>query len=218
MNIYEKLSAIQTEIKAPKNLYNKFGKYYYRNAESICEAVKPFLTKTKTALTLNDEIVVVNEKSYVRSIAKLIDTESNDVIEVAAYARESEGKNGMDSSQATGSTSSYARKYALNGLFLLDDTKDADSDEKHIEDEEKAKVQVQEQEQAKNADTLPKSEEDCKEPATKEQLKRMQELINKAESPTDKQKQILDYYKSKTLAGLTQAQAQAVIITLSKKA
>ncbi|MBQ0089297.1 MAG: ERF family protein [Prevotellaceae bacterium] len=210
MGIIEKLMSIQTKIKAPKNLYNKFGKYYYRNAEGICEAVKPYLDDNKCALKLDDEIVEVAGRVYVRATATLIDCESLEDINAVAYAREGEGKNGMDASQVTGSTSSYARKYALNALFLLDDTKDDDSEENHIEKEAKKELEP------KNADTLPKSEEDCSKPCTKEQLKKMQELVNQAESPTDKQRQILGYYKASNFRELTQAQAQVIINTLSK--
>lgn len=129
MSITEKLMRIQTEIKAPKNLYNSFGKYKYRNAEGICEAVKPFLQKEKCALTLEDEIIEVGGRVYVKAIATLTDCESDSFFTTTAFARESLEKKGMDDSQITGTASSYARKYALNGLFLLDDTKDADTDE-----------------------------------------------------------------------------------------
>jgi len=125
----EKLMRIQTEIKAPKNLYNKFGKYYYRNAEGICEAVKPYLEKENCSLRLTDQIVEVGTRIYVKATAILQNNEDNEVIYTEAFARESAEKKGMDDSQITGTASSYARKYALNGLFLLDDTKDADSDE-----------------------------------------------------------------------------------------
>ena len=129
MGINEKLMRIQTHIKAPKNLYNKFGEYYYRNAESICEAVKPFLEQEKCTLQLGDEIVLVGDRFYVKATAVLQDCESDECVVVSAYAREAESKPKMDNSQVTGSCSSYARKYALNGMFLLDDTKDADTDE-----------------------------------------------------------------------------------------
>lgn len=129
LTINDKLSAIQTKIKAPKNLYNSFGKYNYRNAESILEAVKPYLESLNLFLVINDSIVMVGERYYVRATATLADCETGESIEVSAYARETEEKKGMDGSQVTGATSSYARKYALNGLFLLDDTKDADTDE-----------------------------------------------------------------------------------------
>lgn len=131
--IDEKLMRIQTKIKAPKNLYNSFGKYKYRNAESICEAVKPFLVEEKCSLTLEDDIVEVGGRVYVKATATLYDSESQDgeAVCVTAFAREAENKKGMDDSQITGTASSYARKYALNGMFLLDDTKDADTDEYH---------------------------------------------------------------------------------------
>ena len=134
----DKLLAIQSELKAPKNLYNKFGGYNYRNAEGILEAVKPLLKKYGATLVISDEIVEVGGRIYVKSSAILRDVDSSfknaidaDALGVTAYAREPESKKGMDESQITGSTSSYARKYALNGLFLLDDTKDADTDEYH---------------------------------------------------------------------------------------
>lgn len=131
MGINEKLMRIQTQIKAPKNLYNSFGKYKYRNAEGICEAVKPFLEKENVSLILLDDIMAVGNRIYVKAIARLTDNENGESVEVSAFARESETKKGMDDSQITGTASSYARKYALNGLFLLDDTKDADTDEYH---------------------------------------------------------------------------------------
>ena len=131
MGINEKLMRIQTQIKAPKNLYNSFGKYNYRNAESICEAVKPFLEKENVSLILVDDMVAIGNRYYLKATARLLDNENNESIEVSAFAREPEQKKGMDESQITGTASSYARKYALNGLFLLDDTKDADTDEYH---------------------------------------------------------------------------------------
>lgn len=129
MTLGEKLSKIQQEMKAPKNLYNSFGKYNYRNAESILEAFKPFEEKYKVYMTVSDSVEQIGERVYIRATAKLCDCESTENIEAKAYARESLEKKGMDDSQITGTASSYARKYALNGLFLLDDTKDADTDE-----------------------------------------------------------------------------------------
>lgn len=141
----EKLMKIQTELKAPKNLYNSFGKYKYRNAEGICEAVKPFLKEYGCALILSDTICEVGGRIYVKATAELIDYESGADFKVSAYAREPESKKGMDDSQITGTASSYARKYALNGLFLLDDTKDADTDENHVETQNRAKKDVEKQ-------------------------------------------------------------------------
>ena len=134
-SLRNKLSAIQTELKAPKNLRNTFGGYNYRNAEGILEAFKPYEAKYKVTLVLTDEVVIVGERVYVKAEARLCDCESDAIFTVTAYAREPESKKGMDESQITGAASSYARKYALNGLFLLDDTKDADSDEYQRESE-----------------------------------------------------------------------------------
>jgi hypothetical protein len=127
-----KLVKIQAELKAPKNQVNAFGKYKYRSAEDIIEAVKPILFKYETALLISDEIVQVADRVYVKATAMLID-EANEEIPVKVYgwAREEEVKKGMDAAQITGSASSYARKYALNGLFAIDDTKDADSTNDH---------------------------------------------------------------------------------------
>ena len=129
MNIYEKLMNIQKELKAPKGQYNSFGKYKYRSCEDILESVKPLLEKYKVTIILTDKLEQIGERYYIRAKAILIDTESNNSIENTAYAREEETKKGMDGSQITGTSSSYARKYALNGLLLIDDTKDADTDE-----------------------------------------------------------------------------------------
>jgi len=117
------LNKIQRGMKAPKNQKNTFGNYNYRSCEDILEAVKPFLDKA--IITLNDEIVVIGARFYVKATATI--TEGDKSVSVSAYARESEEKKGMDSAQITGAASSYARKYALNGLFCIDDTKDADA-------------------------------------------------------------------------------------------
>lgn len=130
-NIREKLMTIQSELKAPKGQYNNFGKYRYRSLEDIMEAVKPLLKENKCVLTVQDEIEAVSNRVYVTVYAKLLDCESDEEIIVTASARESENKKGMDDSQVTGATSSYARKYALNGLFAIDDTKDADATNDH---------------------------------------------------------------------------------------
>lgn len=137
MTIYQKLAEIQSTMKAPKNLYNKFGKYNYRNAEGILEAFKPYGAKHKVMLLVTDEIRMVGDRFYVRAEAKLIDLESETSISAFGFAREAESKAGMDEAQITGSASSYARKYALNGLLLLDDTKDPDTDEYHEQTHQK---------------------------------------------------------------------------------
>lgn len=134
MNIYEKLSNIQNELKCNKNQFNKFGGYKYRSCEDILEAVKPICKKYKATLVLSDKLENIGERYYIKATASLIDIEDTKgdgiaCIENTAYAREEENKKGMDGSQITGTASSYARKYALNGLFNIDDTKDADTDE-----------------------------------------------------------------------------------------
>lgn len=127
--VCDKLLAIQMELKAPKNQYNSFGKYHYRSCEDILEAVKPLCQKHNLLLTLADAIVEIGGRVYVRATATVVDNDSvnsEGYVSVNAYAREDENKKGMDGAQVTGSTSSYARKYALNGLFLIDDNKDSD--------------------------------------------------------------------------------------------
>lgn len=124
------LVKIQAELKAPKNQTNAFGKYKYRSAEDIVEAVKPILSKYGTALVITDEVVQVGDRVYVKATATLLDDTDN-TISVSGWAREEEVKKGMDSAQITGSASSYARKYALNGLFAIDDTKDSDATNNH---------------------------------------------------------------------------------------
>ena len=129
LNIYGKLAAIQRELKAPKGQYNSFAKYNYRSCEDILEAVKPLCIKNNATLILNDTVREISGRFYVVATATLADQESDGVVEANAYAREPQDKKGMDDSQITGMASSYARKYALNGLFCIDDTKDADTDE-----------------------------------------------------------------------------------------
>ena len=126
MNLFK----IQNELKAPKGQTNNFGKYKYRSAEDIIEAVKPILNKYKTALVVSDEVVQVGDRIYIKATATLLDNTDNH-ISVNGWAREEEVKKGMDAAQITGSASSYARKYALNGLFAIDDTKDADATNDH---------------------------------------------------------------------------------------
>lgn len=129
MTIYEKLGAIQQALKAPKDLENKFGGYRYRSAESILEAVKPLLSEHKCVLLLKDGLESIEGRVYIKATAQFFDVESEKPyigIEVTAFAREEETKKGMDASQVTGAASSYARKYALNGLFCIDDNKDSD--------------------------------------------------------------------------------------------
>jgi hypothetical protein len=124
MKIQQALATIQKELKAPKGQYNAFGKYAYRSCEDILTALKKLLEQTETVLILNDEVVNIGSRYYVKATATLSNGE--ETISATAYAREEEIKKGMDGSQITGASSSYARKYALNGLFGIDDTKDSD--------------------------------------------------------------------------------------------
>lgn len=136
-----KLMLIQASLKAPKNQRNAFGNYNYRSCEDILEAVKPLLYDTQTTLTISDEMVAVWDRIYVKATATLKDAETWEVIESnTAYAREEETKKGMDAAQITGSSSSYARKYALNGLFCIDDVKDPDATNTHWKETKKAET------------------------------------------------------------------------------
>nr|BDD47334.1 hypothetical protein 4 [Halomonadaceae bacterium] len=130
--IHEKLSQIQNKLNAPKGQYNSFGKYNYRNCEDILQALKPILSEHKCHVSLSDEVVMVGNRFYIKATATITDSENNS-FSTTAFAREAESKKGMDESQVTGSTSSYARKYALNGLFAIDDNKDADTLNNHAD-------------------------------------------------------------------------------------
>jgi hypothetical protein len=131
MEIYEKLNKIQSELKAPKGQYNKFGKYSYRSCEDILEALKPHLLKYGCVVTLTDDMQLIGDRYYLKATATITDAESGKSVSNIALAREDKERAGMSESQITGTASSYARKYALNGLFLIDDTKDADTDAYH---------------------------------------------------------------------------------------
>lgn len=139
-SIHQKLIEMQTTLKAPKELENKFGNYKYRSCESILEAVKPLLKAHSLYLTITDEILNIGERYYIKATVTL--TDGQEKIETTALAREAETKKGMDDSQITGATSSYARKYALNGLFCIDDNKDADDLNKHGKEEVKEKKET----------------------------------------------------------------------------
>ena len=130
-NVREKLAAVQKVLKAPKNQYNSFGKYSYRSCEDILEAAKPLCIENGLILTISDDIVAVGERYYIKATAAVTDVQDGEKVECSGIAREAEERKGMDSSQVTGSTSSYARKYALNGLFSIDDAKDADATNDH---------------------------------------------------------------------------------------
>ena len=191
----EALQKIQSELKAPKGQYNNFGKYAYRSAEDILEAVKPLLKKYKAELVLSDDIVEVGGRIYVKATA-LLNADGEKAV-VNAYAREPEQKKGMDESQITGTASSYARKYALNGLFLIDDTKDADTDEyKNTQNNSPAHTSKPAASKAKNFDPNKKINA-----ATVEAL---EELIAKTNSDRDA---MLGFYGIDKLEDMTNAMA-----------
>ena len=134
MNVYEKLMTVQTKLRAPKGQYNSFGKYSYRSCEDILEALKPLLAEVGAIVNISDEVKLIGDRFYVEATAMFLDCETGDSVVARASAREDETKKGMDLAQVTGSVSSYARKYALNGLFAIDDNKDSDATNTHNKD------------------------------------------------------------------------------------
>lgn len=138
LTFLERVLKVQTELKAPKGQFNKFGGYAYRSCEDILEAAKPLLAKYNLILFIGDEVVEIGGRIYVKASATIMDSDGNKIMNYA-YAREEETKKGMDGSQITGASSSYARKYALNGLFLIDDTKDSDATNTHGKDDKEQK-------------------------------------------------------------------------------
>lgn len=191
----EALIKIQSELNAPKNLYNSFGKYSYRSCESILEAVKPLLLKYDAGLTITDEIVLIGDRYYVQ--AKAIFTKGEDIEIVTAYAREPEAKKGMDESQITGTASSYARKYALNGLFCIDDNKDADTDENRNERDARAS----------------RNEEANDPKVTEKEVKMMTDMAKEVGVSIEA---ILERYRVMSLADLRMKQYVTVIQDLEK--
>lgn len=153
MNIYEKINKIQVELKAPKSQRNNFGNYNFRNCEDILEALKPLLLREKIIIQLSDDLVQIGDRFYIKATATLIDVESGEKHSTTAFAREELSKKGMDGSQITGASSSYARKYALNGLLAIDDTKDSDTTNTHNNNDSKnQKKQVSTEEKRKNGE------------------------------------------------------------------
>lgn len=133
-NVYQKLMRVQSKLKAPKNQFNKFGNYSYRSCEDILEGLKPLLKEVGAVLIINDEVVNIANRFYIKATASFISIDDGEKIISSALAREEEERVKFDPAQLTGSVSSYARKYALNGLFAIDDTKDSDSTNKHEKD------------------------------------------------------------------------------------
>lgn len=209
MNLVEKLAAVQYEMKAPKNLTNKFGGYNYRNAEGILEAFKPYEKKYGVALIVGDEIIEVGGRIYVKATATFMDTETTETFSNTAFARESEDKKGMDAAQITGAASSYARKYALNGLFLLDDNKDPDSDEYTA----RSKGMTPEEVTAEMEDKR-KTEQVMGEPIGDS---RAAALLSELTSKGVNVPKLLKMYGVSDLADLTEGQMRDIVVKLAKK-
>ena len=203
------LTKIQNELKAPKSNYNSFGKYSYRSCEDILEAVKPLMQKHKSTLFIQDEIVLIGERYYVKATATFTDDEGH-ITYATAYAREADDKKGMDASQITGAASSYARKYALNGLFCIDDTKDADATNTHGKEvaTEAKKPPSQATKKQKPTDSTPKAKEPVKTPKlTEEQRDDMISGIHMEYTLQKKNvKEITDHFKVEVLEDLTDEQ------------
>lgn len=193
MKLHEKLLAIQTKLKAPKGQYNSFGKYSYRSAEDILEAVKPLNAEQGLLLTITDEIKEVGGRIYVVATATVSD--GTDELKVSAFAREPENKKGMDESQITGATSSYARKYALNGLYAIDDNKDADTDE-HKQQQENApkKQQAQKQQQKQQ-------QQQAKEPTEQELHEIVEKYARNIEALGVERSKLIEYVCNKHNVG-----------------
>ena len=190
MNIYEKLLSIQEVLKAPKS--HSTGRYYYRTCEDILEAAKPVCKQHGAVLTVSDEIVLIGDRFYIKATATLTDIESGEKVSTNAFAREELDRKGMDAPQLTGSSSSYSRKYALNGLFCIDDTKDAD-----------ALAAQDEQEEAKS------------ETVTAKQVADLQALAKKKGVTIES---IVNGYKLKTLQDISPQQWAQAMNGLSKRA
>lgn len=197
------LGDIRAELKAPKNLYNRFGDYHYRNFETICEAVKPLLAKYGADLIVTDTVVNVGNANYIRATA-LLTKDGETIATCEGWAREQETKKGMDTAQISGATSSYARKYAVNGLFLIDDTKDPDSEEYKTTAENKAKKQ----------ETDPQMDEVSNQPIGAERAVSFLKLL------VDKNvniEQLKLNYKIKDLSEITEAQHAKIVNMLKDK-
>ena len=208
MTIYEKLRNIQSKLEAPKGQHNSFGNYDYRSCEDILGALKPLLNDNDCVLTLSDEIINIGERFYIKATARLFDSDGE--VSNSAFAREALTKKGMDDSQVTGTASSYARKYALNGLFCIDDTKDADTDE--YKNQQSNNQPSQKNNQKKQNTARQKQSNDTK-MITAEQGQTIKELLAKAGMSEE---QLLNQLKAKSLSQLKESAAIQLIEKLKK--
>lgn len=200
--LHEKLKAIQSELKAPKSQTNTFGKYKYRSCEDILEAVKPLAHAQGCTVTLSDDIVEVGGRVYVKATATVHDGETS--LSVNAFARESEDKKGMDAAQITGSSSSYARKYALNGLFCIDDTKDDDTRENT---DQKKPVKTREETDKASSGDVVRITQLCKE--TNTEMPKLYGYFGVVNVPTKDQAERMIAALEKKLSDQLDAAAQA---------
>ena len=204
MTIHEKMMKIQTTLKAPKNLFNSFGNYKYRNAEGILEAVKPLLAENKLSMYISDDVQAVNDRVFVKATVSIFDIETGESVMATASAREALNKKGMDDSQITGTASSYARKYALNGILLLDDTKDADTDENQKE----RTARANKQEQKKNKEKLDQM---------KISLVKQKTLLDLCEDEKFDINKILKSYKHESIKDITEGQYKYIVANKDKE-
>lgn len=205
MNVYEKLQAVQENLKAPKSQYNVFGKYHYRNCEDIQEAAKPLMKEVKAALIVGDRLVVEGERYYIEATARFIDCETGEQVENVAYAREEREKKGMDASQVTGSASSYARKYALNGLFCIDDVKDADNQNNTGKSSQTTKSGTGRERKAETGQ-LSGTASEIK--ITTKEIESVKKMVDKYSSRGLKMEKILKMYQIKDIAEMSMEQYQ----------
>lgn len=204
-NILTKLNTIQTKLKAPKGQFNAFGKYKYRSCEDILESIKPFLQDLKCVLTVTDEMINMGDRYYVKATATIHSCEDTSTLSNTAYAREEETKKGMDASQITGTASSYARKYALNGLLCIDDTKDADTQPPKGYEKPKGDEPTEEELDF---------EKMAQEQISKTQANALHELIKKFGAD---EKKLCDFYKVAVIEAMTNEQYSTALVDLRKK-
>ena len=225
MTVYEKLLKVQNQLKAPKGQYNSFGKYYYRSAEDILEAVKPICLEHKAVTYLTDKMVLLGDRYYIESTCHFVDIETGDKITNTSYAREEETRKGMNHDQLTGATGSYARKYALNGMFCIDDNKDSDytNEEKDrakdnvAKDREKEKKELEKNKNNKsntqnkgNTNTKPDAKTKDKKPLTDEEKKKL--AIQKVLEVADGSEEVLKaFYMSYGVANLQECTIKQLI-------
>lgn len=215
MAIYKKLLSVQYELKAPKSQYNSFGKYSYRSCEDILEALKPILLKNKATITISDDVIFVEGRHYIKSTVKFIDVETDEIIENTALAREEENKKGQDASQVSGSTSSYARKYALNGLFAIDDNKDSDFTNTH--GKENATFGNTPQGSTKGNNFSQRSNQQNNKNLTEAQMNRLKAISKAAGYSIDKLTSMIKQKYNKNPEELTRDEYEHICNALEKK-